>query len=101
MPFADVWQTITSKLEAGRTIPNWTVAKGLTGDPFIVIEVQAGIVKVELPGTNNFQHIPRKDFEGVAKHWQGYLSGKINRNFFSPRTRYSKYIISILHSIDK
>jgi len=96
----DVWRKIANEIAPGITIQNWTRDKGFLGDTFVVVEIGKGFVKVDTPGTKNLQRIPREDFEEVSVLWQDYLAGMLGRNIIRNRTRYSKYIISILHSIE-
>jgi hypothetical protein len=43
------------------------------------------------------QTVPRADFEAVYELWDDYTCGATARSIFTPVTRYSKYVISILH----
>jgi hypothetical protein len=92
---------IQTQLASGTDIPNWTVDKGLLGDSFTVVNVSHKYVDVVTPAGNNVQHIPINDFEAVAKLWQQYINKEIGRNVVRDKTRFSKYIISILRWIEK
>jgi hypothetical protein len=93
--------TIQTQLAPGTDIPNWTVDKGPLGDSFTVVSVSHKYVDVVTPAGKNVQHIPMNDFETVAKLWQRYINKEIGRNVVRDRTRFSKYIISILRWIEK
>lgn len=97
MAFADTWAVLRARLREGVTVPNWTAHRGFVGEPFAVEAVTHNIVVVSPPGAMSPQSIRKKDFEAVYEHWEGYLGGSIPRQTFTPLTRYSKYVISILH----
>jgi hypothetical protein len=100
MPFANTWSALRKNLSAGTVIPNWTVDKGALGEPFKVVAVTSTQIEVDAPGAQTRQKVPVADFEEVYNLWDGYRHKAMPRSGFSPLTRYSKYIISILHWLE-
>ena len=98
--FSDAWAALQSGLSAGTTIDNWTVASGLLGDQFTVVTVTPSFIGVDTPGASNLQRVPQADFELVYDNWASYIAGKTARQELRDRTRFSKYIISILHWVE-
>lgn len=96
----DIWGTIRSRLTPGTIIPNWTVNEGSLGDEFTIAGISMSHVDVNTPGARNSQHISRIEFETVYEIWNDYLCGSIKRNNVRNKTRFSKYIISILHWLE-
>lgn len=95
-----IWKTLSSRLPTGTAIPNWTAAKGLLGNSFTVFGVGRNYVEVESPNAKGAQRIPVADFEQVHKLWAQYINKRIDRSYIRDMTRFSKYIISILHWIE-
>ncbi len=100
MAFEDIWRSIQARLNEGVIIPNWTRDKGYVGEPFKIVRIKEDVVEVEPPGAKNIQKIPRQDFQKVYEIWDDYCRGKIRRSEIGGLTRFSKYIISILHWIE-
>ena len=100
MDFTKTWQRIQAELRQGTTISNWTVKKGYLGDIFTVVDISLTYVKVETPKAKNHQPIPKEDFEAVYNVWNDYCRGSVQRQEIRDMTRYSKYIISILHHFE-
>jgi hypothetical protein len=97
LPFTDTWRTLQATLSVGATIPNWTARKGQIGEPFQVAAIDSDAVVIIAPGARTPQTVRRADFEKVYALWDHYVRGLTPRSAFTPRTRYSKYVISILH----
>jgi hypothetical protein len=102
MAFPDTWNALQANLSAGTVIPNWTAHRGAIGDPFTITDVTDTFVLVDAPGakTQTPQRVPRADFEEVYDRWDDYVHGGLARSKFSPLTRYSKYVISVLHWLE-
>lgn len=100
MPFTNTWTALQTHLEAGATIPNWTARNGLTGDPFEVVSVSRNVILLDAPGATTLQAVRRTDFEKLYPLWDDYVGKQIPRSSFNPLTRYSKYVISILHWLE-
>jgi len=88
-----------SNLRVGERIRNWTIHSGYIGDDFEIHKVGDAYVEVQSPGAETIQHIPLADFAKVGHVWEGYVSGKLQRHVIRDKTRFSKYIISILHHV--
>ncbi len=95
----DVWARLRAELEPGRRIRNWTKAKGYFGEDFSITRVSSASIQVEAPSAKSLQTIPAKDFLAVNAVWDDYVSGRFARARFMAITRYSKYVISILHHL--
>ena len=100
MPFSATWSALRSNLTLQTSIPNWTADKGLLGDSFTVSGVTPTHVEVDTPGAQNFQTIPDRDFEVVYDVWERYCNGTVPRHEIRDSTRFSKYVISILHWLE-
>jgi len=101
MAFADTWAALQASLQAGATIQNWTAHSGAVGEPFEIEAVSRNVIVINAPGATNPQSVRRADFEAVYESWVEYVSGTVPRSAFTPLTRHSKYVISILHWLQK
>lgn len=97
MAFANTWAALQASLIPGLTVPNWTFHNGTIGEPFLIEEVRPNVIVVHAPGATSLQPVGKKDFEAVYALWDDYAGGAVSRQTFNPLTRYSKYVISILH----
>ena len=61
--------------------------------------VEARAVMVDTPGARNLQRVPKEDFAAVWGHWNDYCAGRFPRHRLRDMTRFSKYVISILHHV--
>ena len=93
------WARIQRSLAPGHTIRNWTQYGGYLGDEFTVRAVEARAVVVATPGAMNLQRVPREDFAAVHGRWEDYCAGRFPRHGLRDMTRFSKYVISILHHV--
>jgi hypothetical protein len=100
MPFADTWNAIQRQLVLGSVIPNWTAHKGSIGEPFKIVAITSTHIDVDAPGARSVQKVPIADFEEVYQLWEEYRHAGLSRSALTPLTRYSKYIISILHWLE-
>lgn len=96
-----IWRDLEARVAAGVTIPNWTAANGYIGDPFSVVGLRTGYLDIEAPGAEYIQHIPRTDFERLWAVWDEYKSGRLLRHELRDMSRFSKYIISLLHWLEQ
>jgi hypothetical protein len=96
---ANIWSIVQSRLRPGISIPNWTADKGFLGDEFSVTAVGENHVDVDSPSALNSQRIPRNHLETVNELWMDYVRGTVKRKEIRDKTRFSKYIISLLHWI--
>ena len=97
--FGRCWTRIRADLAAGDTVRNWTQHRGYLGDEFTVRAVEARAVVVDTPGAANLQRVPRENFAAVWAHWDDYCAGEFPRHRLRDMTRFSKYVISILHHV--
>ncbi len=100
-PFPEIWQLISRRLKPGDSIPNWTVLKGNLGDSMIVVQVDEGEIIVQTPNAKHLQHVSRGEFEKIWGVWPAYKAGQIQRQEIREMTYHSKYILSILHWLEK
>jgi hypothetical protein len=92
-----IWGVIRSRVLVGTSIRNWTLDSGYLGDKFTITGIGKGHLVIETPGAKGLQHVSRVDFETVYKIWSDYLCGVFRRDQIRDMTRFSKYVISILH----
>ena len=97
MPFINTWNALQIRLRRGTVIRNWTAQNGFLGDTFTIVSVKQNYIEVDAPGAQNIQRIPQRDFQIVYNLWDDYCLGNFKRHEIRDRTRFSKYIISILH----
>ena len=83
----------------GHTIRNWSQHSGYRGNDFTIHAIEARFVEVDSPGAENIQHISREDFARVHEHWTAYTAGVFARSRLRDITRFSTYVISILHHV--
>jgi len=100
VPFIDTWNYIQNNLHVGDDTKNWTKNKQYLGDEFTISSLTPTQIDVKTPGAINIQKIPRIDFEDVYAIWQKYIGGTYTREQIRDKTRYSKYIISILNWVE-
>jgi len=96
-PFDSVWSRIQGNLKPGTSIKNWTVLRGYLGDTMKIASVHSGYIAVDAPHASTTQLITKDNFQRIWEIWPEYKGGKFPRNQMNPITRFSKYIISILH----
>ncbi len=97
--FEGMWARIQRKIAPGDTIRNWSRHSGYRGNDFTIHGVGARFVEIDSPGAKNIQHIPRMDFARVHEHWDAYNAGVFARSKLRDITRFSTYVISILHHV--
>jgi hypothetical protein len=95
--FENKWMEIRKKLHRGQIIKNWTVYSDYLGDTMKVVDVGLESISIQSPRAENLQTIPKSDFESVWGLWSDYKAGKVRRSDLRDITRFSKYIISLLH----
>lgn len=101
MTFADAWNAIQTTLNPGAKVKNWTAAKGYLGDSFAITRISPAFVVVSSPKAANEQSVSKRDFEILHAVWSGYCTGSVQRQELRDMTRFSKYVISILHHIER
>ena len=97
--FEEVWAQIQRNVAPGDTIRNWSRHSGYRGNDLMIHAVEARFVDIDSPGAENIQHILREDFSRVHEHWNAYTSGVFARSRLRDITRFSTYVISILHHV--
>ncbi len=99
MNFAEFWRLLQEELRPGTPIRNWTQSNGYLGDSFEIASVRPSYVEVSAPNAQNIQHVPQTDFQRVFEMWAAYRAGATRRAEIRDTTRFSKYIISIIHHL--
>ena len=99
--FEEIWQKIVSRLTPGMTIRNWTILQGYFGDDIEIIDVTPDMIVIKIPTAKYLYSVPRDDFQKLWQVWPAYKNGQIDRLQTSPITRFSRYIIDILHWVEQ
>jgi len=94
-----VWATIQSRLKPGTKIRNWSKFSGYLKGSFTVSAVGPDSIEVDSPGARNIQTVERQEFEKVLAIWDHYLAGDVPRHKIRDMTRFSTYIISVIHQV--
>ncbi len=97
--FEAVWAQIRQTIRPGDTIRNWSRHSGYRGNDFTIHAVTDRFVEVDSPGADHTQHIAAQHFARVYEHWIAYNAGMFARSGFTTITRFSTYVISILHHV--
>lgn len=97
---SEIWSKILECLQDKHVIKYWSKAGRTIGDSFTVEEVGPNYVVVVAESTGTQQRIPRSDFLKVIRVWEAYLAGRVKRHEIRDITRFSSYIISILHACE-
>jgi hypothetical protein len=100
LTFNQIWMALQARLQPPQKIRNWTILKGNWGDVMRVVAVKNDAIEVDTPGAINIQVVPKGDFEAVFQVWKGYIANEVQRRELTSLTRYSKYVISILHWLE-
>lgn len=97
--FEAVWAQLQGSIAPGDTIRNWSRHSGYPGNDFTIRAVTNRFVEIDSPGAANIQHIARGDFARVHEHWNAYNAHMFARSRLRDITRFSTYVISILHRV--
>ena len=91
----------TSNGRSPRAIRSGTgaVTAGTGGNDFTIHAVGAHFVEVDSPGAANIQHVDKEHFARVHEHWNAYNAHMFARSRLRGTTRFSTYVISILHHV--
>ena len=99
--FESFWNDLLKELATPKKIKNWTAIKGYYGEDFtaqvILGSTGGNILCTTLQGSKS--RASMEDFHMVYKHWEGYLSGTIQRQEFLKTSRVTKYTISTIHQL--
>jgi len=99
--FENFWQHLQAKIRRGMIIPNWTYLHGYMGDTMRIEDIDELEVVVKAPKAKSLQRVSKEDFEKVWKIWPAYRTGRLQRKDMLELTRYSKYVMSIIHWLEK
>ncbi len=100
MSFKTFWAKLLTNLKPRDMIKNWTTANGYLGDEFEIHAVSDAAVQVESPNAETIQRVAKSEFELMYSNWEGYCSGRIQRQVLRDQTRFSKYTISIIKHLE-
>ncbi len=100
MTLDQIWKELKGRI--GKTeILTWTPDQGYLGERFIVVAVKDGHVHVAEAGAQKADKIPDADFVAVLGIWGDYADGKIKSAAVDKLTKFPKYVISILRSLEQ
>jgi len=95
--FDEVWNYLQDYLKPGMKVKNWTAYRGYIGDSIKITRIDRDSLSLESPAANkHIQVVPKDDFESIWQVWPDYKMRRVRRYELRGKTRFSKYIISIL-----
>jgi len=95
--FENIWNFLQINMKSGTVLKNWTSYSGYLGDSMTITKIGRNYIEFEAPKAKHIQHVPKEDFEKVWRVWTDYKTQKVKRYELRDMTRFSKYIISLLH----
>ena len=98
-PFEIFWAKLLEKLENPTRIKNWTVYSGYIGEDFTAQTRSDSVIECIIPGGSP-QYVSKKDFELVYGLWEDYKNFKVKRMELTRISRFTKYVISIIHQFE-
>ena len=93
MSFEELWERLQQNLAVGTKVQHWSVFRGDLEGEFEITSVKRDSIQV----SSTSQPVPKRDFRAVAEVWDNYCAGDVPRFEIRDLTRFSTYIISILH----
>ena len=99
--FDAVWSFLQKRLKTGTILNNWSTYQGYLKGTVTVTGIHSDNIEVDPPDAKNVQAVPKADFEKVWNIWVDYKKQAVKRHELKPITRYSTYIVSILHWYEK
>ena len=99
--FENLWNRLRGRIKPGTVVPNWTVAGKFSPGNMTITKVNKHYIEFKAPDAKNHQHVPKDHFREVWEVWDGYKTQKVKRQELRDMTRFSKYIISLLHWYEK
>lgn len=97
--FEALWHQIQRTTIVSHAIKNWTKDKGYFGGDLIIHRVDSQFVEFDSPNAKNYQRVYKNEFATVYEVWDDYIAGRVKRHQIRDVTRFSKYIISLLHHV--
>jgi hypothetical protein len=103
MSFKKTWSYIQSNLHAGQLIDNWTKDGRYYIKQLSIVRVRPGkVILIKSPNAKDVQRIPQDDFKKVYDVWSQYKASTFpRRRIRDDLTRFSTYIISVLHWVEQ
>jgi len=101
MTLDQIWNELKARIAKKTEIPTWSADEGYLGERFIVVAVKDGHVHVAEAGAQKADKIPDGDFIKVLGLWGDYAEGKIKFAAVEKLTKFPKYVISILRSLEQ
>ena len=95
-----IWDSLRKRVWPGFKIRAWSFDHGDLGWEFSVVRLDDSYVTIRSPKAQHLQEVPKEDFLYVASLWPQYTTGGIPRNEIRDRTRYSTYILGLLHWLE-
>ena len=100
IPFEEFWILLLKKLKIPTHIRNWTVYSGYIGEDFIARKYSDSMIECLIPNGSP-QYVPKKDFKLLYEVWDDYKSFKVKRVDLCQHSRFTKYVISIIHQFEE
>jgi len=100
LDFEEFWKILLEKLKNRTHIKNWTVYSGYIGEDFIARKYSDSMIECLIPNGAP-QYIHKNDFKLVYEVWDDYKSGKVKRADLCQHSRFTKYVISIIHQFEE
>ena len=101
MTLDQIWNELKGRIAKKTEILTWTADGGYLGERFIVVAVKDGQVHVAEAGAQKADKIPDADFIAVLGIWGDYAEGKVKLAAVEKLTKFPKYVISILRSLEQ
>lgn len=98
--FEEFWILLLEKLRTPTHIRNWTAYSGYVGEDFIARKYSDSMIECLIPNSKP-QYIPKKDFKLVYEVWDDYKSFKVKKADLCQHSRFTKYVISIIHQFEE
>jgi hypothetical protein len=100
MTLEEMWNELKKRIAPDSQIQTWTADQGYGEDKFMVVAVKGGFVHVVSAGDEKVQKIPDQDFAKVLGVWNDYVDGKLPAANLREQTKFTKHVVSILHSLE-
>ena len=97
IPFHDFWDRLIPQLREIQTIPNWTKDGKMRTEDFQAQYKGGNYIECAIDD-GSIISVPKKDFHYIYYRWDDYMTDRIKRNNLRDESRYTKYVISIIHN---
>jgi hypothetical protein len=101
MTLEEIWNELKQRISTKGEVPVWSAEKGYLGERFTIAAVRDGHVQVAELGASQAKRIPDQDFIAVLAVWGDYADGDVDESEIDKKTKFAKYVISILRSLEQ